>query len=237
MIEKNEILIDTSFPKTLSQHIYKSLKESIIFGKIKANQRIIDKEIAKQFQVSTTPVREAILMLRTEGLVTIKSHKEVVVKELSVDELKEICEVLNLLESNATALFLEQMGEEDIKNIEQIHSKMAAHCRNEEIEEYCYLNSVIHKKLWEFIPNKFLQKALSDAHVQFQRYSNAQLFAMEQSGVLDRSLIKHEEILNALKNRDKNRLKRLLAQHWGVLLYPPRVEKRVKGYFNLEKSK
>lgn len=230
---------DTSFlgvviPKTLSQSVYKHLKEAIISNNLKAGQKINEKEIAAFFQVSSTPVREAIFMLGAEGLVTIKSHKEVVVKELSHEELKEIFQVLGILESYAVTMAVDNISDEDLKEIEGLQEEMASYCRKTSIEKYCELNRAIHNRLWEFVPNEFLRKTIHSVHDQFQRYSYAQYYALGKSGALKKSFREHEEILEALKTKNKRRLKALLAKHWGSFLRPSSFEKGLKEYLNIE---
>jgi DNA-binding GntR family transcriptional regulator len=223
-------------PKTLSQSVYNHLKESIISNKIKSGQKLHEKEIAELFQVSSTPVREAIFMLGAEGLVTIKSHKEVVVKELSHTELKEIFQVLSVLESYAVSLAVDNISAEDIKEIEELQKAMTSYCKKSSIEKYCELNRAIHDRLWELVPNEFLKKTLHSVHNQFQRYSYAQYYALGKTGALKRSLKDHEEILDALKTKNKRRLKTLLARHWGSFLRPSSFEKGLKEYLSIDEE-
>lgn len=221
-------------PKTLSQSVYKHLKNSIISNKIKSGQKLHEKEIAALFQVSSTPVREALFMLGAEGLVTIKSHKEVVVKEISHKELKEIFQVLSILESYAVTMAVDNISDEELKEIEELQEEMASYCRKTSIEKYCELNRAIHNRLWELVPNEFLRKTIHSVHDQFQRYSYAQYYALGKTGALKRSLREHEEILEALKTKNKRRLKALLAKHWGSFLRPSSFEKGLKEYLNIE---
>jgi DNA-binding GntR family transcriptional regulator len=221
-------------PKTLSQSVYKHLKDSIISNKIKSGQKLHEKEIAALFQVSSTPVREALFMLGAEGLVTIKSHKEVVVKEISHKELKEIFQVLSILESYAVTMAVDNISDEELKEIEELQEEMASCCRKTSIEKYCELNRAIHNRLWELVPNEFLRKTIHSVHDQFQRYSYAQYYALGKTGALKRSLREHEEILEALKTKNKRRLKALLAKHWGSFLRPSSFEKGLKEYLNIE---
>ena len=223
-----------TIPKTLSQSVYNHLKESIISNKFKSGKKLHEKEIAELFQVSSTPVREAIFMLGAEGLVTIKSHKEVVVKELSHQELKEIFQVLSILESYAVSMAVDNISREDLKEIERLQKEMASFCKKNSIEQYCELNMAIHNRLWERVPNEFLRKTLHNVQNQFQRYSYAQYYALGKTGALKRSLKEHEDILEALKTKNKRRLKALMARHWGSFLRPSSFEKGLKEYLDIE---
>ena len=68
-------------PKTLSESVYNNLRIGIINNEFKAGQRIYEKEVAKSFGVSTTPVREAFLRLSAEGFITIVEDNFTILSE------------------------------------------------------------------------------------------------------------------------------------------------------------
>lgn len=221
-------------PKTLSQSIYNHLKTSIINNKLKANQRINEKEIASFFGVSTTPVREAVLKLGAEGFVNINSHREALVKEISYQELKEIFQVLSVLDCLASTLAADHLSAEELKELEELTAEMESHCHPDGIEKYMSLNIDIHNRIWESLPNRFLRDTLRYVNDQMLRYNYARLYAYHKPGVMERSMNEHREILKALKERDKNRLRTLMLNHWGSLLQPSPFEDGLKEYLNNE---
>jgi DNA-binding GntR family transcriptional regulator len=219
-------------PKTLSQSIYNYLKEAIISHQLKPNQRINEKEIAELFQVSITPVREAVLRLGAEGFVDSNFHREAAVKEVSYQELNEIFQVLSVLDSLAVGLILDAINQEGLKELEGLTKRMERHCHLNSIDKFMDLNVTIHNKIWELLPNKFLQTTLRYINAQTLRYSYAFLQAFRKQGVLKRSLDEHKEILRALKNKDKKKLKGLMSKHWGSLLESSPSESRWKEYLD-----
>lgn len=219
-----------AIPKTLSQSIYKYIKESIINNKLKANERINEKEIASTFGISTTPVREAVLRLSAEGFVTINSHREALVSEISFNELKEIFQVLAHLDSVASSLPFNNLSPEKIEEIEHLTEEMEKHCNRNSIEKYLDLNVDIHKKIWECIPNKFLQSVLLYINNHMLRYNYARFQAFQKPGVLEKSIADHKKILKALKEKDKRKIKSLLLKHWGAILKPSPLEAGLKEY-------
>lgn len=221
-------------PKTLSQSIYSHLKESIFNNELKANQKINEKQIAKLFGVSTTPVREAVLRLGAEGFVTIDSHREAVVKEISYKEIKEIFQVLAILDSLGSSLAIDHMSQEDLEEVEDLTRKMERYCHRDSIEEYMAINIDVHKKIWECIPNAFLQSTLLYINEQMLRYNYARSYAFRKPGTLERSMEEHKEILKALENKDKIRVKNLLLNHWGSFLHPSPFEEGLKEYLSNE---
>lgn len=219
-------------PRTLSESIYIYLKDAIIKNKLKANQRIIDKEIAGLFNVSTTPVREAVLRLSAEGFVTIDSHREAVVKAISYDELKDIFQVMSILDSSAAVMVLDHLSREDIKDLEDLVKEMERNYNKNSLEKYLALNNAMHLMLWERLSNKILRSTLQKINNQMLRYNNARVIVFHKKEVLEKSMNDHREILNAIKAKDKNKLKNLMLKHWEKpnLLSP--FEKGIKEYLN-----
>lgn len=215
-------------PKTLSETIYNHLKEAIIDNKLKADQRINEKEIAARFNVSATPVREAVLKLGAEGFVRSNSHKNAFVKEISYTELKEIFQVLAFLDSLAAPQAVDKLTSADLRTVAGLTSKMERLVSSRSIDKYMSLNNSIHYAIWEAVPNRVLAQTLNTLHEQLLRYSYARIQAFRKPGVLQRSLEEHQQIKAALEEKDKNLLKSLMAAHWGSLLQPSPFEEGLK---------
>ena len=86
-----------SRPPTISETIYLYLKNAIITGELRSKQKIVEKEIASLFNVSQTPVREAIRKLSGEKLLIITARKDIIVAGASWGEVQELYQVVGLL--------------------------------------------------------------------------------------------------------------------------------------------
>lgn len=163
---------------------------------------------------------------------TINSHREAVVKEISYEELMEIFQVLGALDSIGSSLAADNLRPEDLKELEDLTEEMGKHCHLNSLEKYISLNQEIHKKIWEFIPNRFLQATIRYVNDQMLRYSYARLYAFRKTGVVERSLNEHKEIIEALKNKDKKKIKNLMVRHWGSLLQQSPFKEGLKEYLD-----
>ena len=134
-------------PKTLSQSIYEHLKESILNKELEPNQRINEQEIADSFDVSRTPVREAVVRLAAEGFVDIVSHREALVKEVSYKELKEVFQVIGVLDRLAVHLIVDKIDSHELTKLEKLTSKMERHFIMREVEKFLDLNYSIHENV------------------------------------------------------------------------------------------
>jgi len=94
---------------------FKEIKNRILFLDIKPGEKIVENEIAQSLKTSTTPVREALLMLEGEKLVEAHPRLGFVVKKLALKEVDEYFAIRKLLELFAVPLILEQITDDEIK--------------------------------------------------------------------------------------------------------------------------
>jgi DNA-binding GntR family transcriptional regulator len=204
--------------KSLSKPIYDYLKKSIVTNDLKANERINEKEIAQNFGVSRTPVREAIIRLSVEGFVDINYHRESVVKAIPYEELEEILNVISRLDAYAITLVADKISSKDITQIENLTSKMGKYVEIENAQKFFDINFILHQKIWDNLPEGFLRSTLECAAAQIQRYTINPLISEEQTVMIQKSAYAaHKKIATALKARDKEKLSHLIGKHW---IYP-----------------
>lgn len=99
-------------PRTISGAVAARLRQEIIAGELPANTRLRQVEIARRLGVSTTPVREALRDLATEGLITLDAHRGAVVKQLDHAELVEIQSLTRILDAEAMRRVAQMGGDE-----------------------------------------------------------------------------------------------------------------------------
>lgn len=202
-------------PDTLSQSIYKYLKESIQKNKIKAKQRINEKEIADMFKVSRTPVREAIFQLAADGFVEMDYHRGALVKDLSLKEIKDIYQVIASLDALGMQLIdLDNFEERTLEKLQLFQSRIKSAFNKKDLDKYVDINIEFHENIWQHIPNIFLHEVLYICITQITRYIFLLNCFFEDPENLAKTLAAHKEIIEALKKKDRRKLKTVSSQHW-----------------------
>ncbi|WP_027092297.1 GntR family transcriptional regulator [Cohnella thermotolerans] len=110
----------TRNPTSLSEHVYLSLKRKILKGDLPPGHRLLVLDIAKTFDVSQAPVREALERLKQEGLIVGKMNKGSAVSEITLKEIRDIYELRQLIEGHALRAAMSKMTPEDIGYLERI---------------------------------------------------------------------------------------------------------------------
>jgi DNA-binding GntR family transcriptional regulator len=202
-------------PETISEAIYKYLKKAIIEGVLKPNQRVQEKEVAQLFGVSTTPAREAFQRLSAEKYLTIDARKEVHVVSATAKEIKEVFEVVRILDACATRKAVKKLSDEDIKDLREMTEALGELFKQQKIGPYVKQNLKIHFRIWEKCGNSFLYQTLVNLGEKFTFYSN-QIFAIiDNPSFFKSSFGDHAELMKALEKRDAERAEQIISTHWG----------------------
>lgn len=195
--------------RTLAETIYNYLKEGITSGKIKANQRIRETNIASYFNVSKTPVREAFTRLAGEGLITISSHKEVTVRKLSYKELMDIYYTMGCIDEIGIKLAFNQASDRMIKEIEKNLDNLKNLSKEKRIEAWLDADEKIFLKICELSGNEFLYQVRKMINAQLGRYRPMRVFLFAAPEAIKYLIHEFEVILEALRSKDKRRIENI----------------------------
>jgi len=217
---------DNNFPKTLSESVYERIKTAIFHNELKAGQRIYEKDVAKIYKVSTTPVREAFLRLKAEGYITIDAYRRASVKAVSIRELEDIFAVLASMDVWAIGQVADHMDAQGMQDIEKIIGRMEQVCKPFCINDYLDLNRALHHKIWDFLPNEVLKTTLHSLHDQLLRYNYAHYLVFQDPNIMQSSLEAYKKIVKALAEKDKDKLQNLIKLHWSFLVQQRHMKKK-----------
>ena len=206
-------------PATFSEIVFRHLKKAIIEGDLKPGQRVQEKEIARLFNVSTTPTREAFQRLAAEEYLTINARKEVSVASLSVQRIKEVFEVVRTLDLLATTKALAHLKTADIDELKRMNQDLERIFEQKNITSYIRQNLKVHYRIWRDCGNAFLFKSLVDLGDKFFFYSS-QIFAkIEDPEHFRKSIREHVDLVKAIEKRDVPTIERIVISHWGGVGY------------------
>jgi DNA-binding GntR family transcriptional regulator len=110
-------MILTAAPGTTAQHALDSLRRAIVAGDLRPGQRVLQEDIADGLGVSVAPVREALRVLEQEGQVTYRPRRGYFVTELRIEDLTEIYELREVLEARAARRALPTLDEDALERI------------------------------------------------------------------------------------------------------------------------
>lgn len=213
-----EDLKNFEVPKTVGETLYEHLKEAIITGQLAAGQRLQEREIARKFNVSATPVREAFRRLSAENFLTINLRREIMVVEIDEKKAKEMFLVFSHLDLLASRLAVEKIREKNIQRLEALTEKLKGFYQEGKIEEYMKMDLHIHRQIWELSGNSFLTQTLLDLSEKYAFYCN-NIISQSDDPASYLLVEDHQNLISAILQRDSEKLETILKSHWGKNLF------------------
>ncbi|WP_143750790.1 GntR family transcriptional regulator [Clostridium merdae] len=202
--------VDFTQRRPFSEIIYSALRDAIIDGTFPLGERINEKSLADQLNISRTPVRRAIDRLNKEGLVESVPNYGVIVNNISLRSIKEIYRIRKSLEVVLFDVFYEVMTEEDLQHLGDSCEKMMQAEEAEQIEEVFHWFSEYNDYVMQVVRMPrltLLLEQLSEYLKNFRKYS----FYSKERRL--RAIQEHSKILECLRCRDRDALAKEVEQH------------------------
>ncbi|WP_136069297.1 GntR family transcriptional regulator [Modicisalibacter radicis] len=188
------------------------LREHIVMDHFQPGQRLPERTLAEELQVSRTPLREALKILAAEGLVEILPNRGAVVADVSPSDMQEKAYVLSVLEQAAAELACARATDRDIAEFQALHYEMKAAFIRGDRQNYFRINQEIHNRIVALSGNASL--------IEMHGYLCRQLYRVrylsnEKSEKWTTAMAEHEAIMAALEARDATRMGEELRNHLG----------------------
>jgi len=196
--------------KSLHDEVVSRLRDLIVGGELPSGTRINERLLCERFAISRTPLREALKVLASEGLVELTPNRGATVADFTVDDVDEMFPVMGALEALAGELACARVTEAELAEIRALHYRMLAHYQKGELLDYFHLNQKIHEQILAAARNPTLSgiyRSLAG------RVSPARYRANMSRARWAQAVEEHEKILRALENRNAVDLSRLLKEH------------------------
>ena len=197
-----------------SDDVYERLREAIVTGRARPNERLIEAELAERLQVSRTPVRESLQRLAAEGLVVSRRRGWVVLEHTST-EIREIYEARAALEGYCARLAAERATEAQLKEIASLHRGDPKRILKSSRQHLVEVNERFHDAIVAAAQNERLADMIRRNRTFYFTFRIAQLYSDEEA---DASIAGHLAIVRALLQRDSNRAERAMRAHINLAL-------------------
>ncbi|MCI5896939.1 MAG: GntR family transcriptional regulator [Sutterella sp.] len=146
--------------KTLVSEATRVLEEMVLSGKLKVGARLKELELEKELGISRTPLREALVILESQGLIVNYPHKGRFVKKINIREIEEVCEVRIALEGLAVRLAHKHVKQKDIEDLKKILDRMEQAMISKNSTEFIDCHEQFHATLIALSGNSWLEREL-----------------------------------------------------------------------------
>ena len=194
----------------LYQEVAELLRQRIYAHELAPGTWIDEQALADTFGISRTPMREALKVLASEGLVRLEPRRGCYVAELSEQDLDEIFPVMALLEARVAFEAAGKATDADLLRLAALHEALEQHAAANDADHFFEANQAFHNALQEIAGNRWLKQMIDDARrvIKLTRRDSLRL-----DGRLKQSLAEHRAILKALRARDADAAGRAMHEH------------------------
>jgi len=196
--------------RPLYEDVAERLREQIFAHELAPGSWLDEQSLALAFGISRTPMREAIKVLASEGLVTTKMNKGAYVTEVERRDLEQIFTVLSLLEAEAAKETALRATEAELTQLDDLHHRLEKAAADRDLEQFFEINVRFHEKIQQIAANPWMNGVINDLRkvLKLQRRDS-----LSRSGRLLSSLVEHREILQAILKRDPLAAEEAMRKH------------------------
>jgi DNA-binding GntR family transcriptional regulator len=194
--------------RTAHEYVRAVLRRAILNGEVTPGSRLVQAEVAAMLDVSTTPVREALRDLATEGLVQFDPHRGAIVAELSREDVEDIYQIRSILEPLAMRQAVPKISDAMIAQLRKLHQTMLDEPHS---ADWVDRNRVFHMALYETAASPRLAAIIRNLQDASVMYIGASL--THQPGLREEANRDHAVILDALERRDTEAAVNALSEH------------------------
>ena len=196
--------------QSLHDTVTSRLREMIVDGIYPPGSRLPERVLCETFGISRTPLREALKVLASEGLLELAPNRGARVADLTAADVDELFPVMGALEALAGELACAFITETELAEIRALHYQMVLHHKRGERSAYFELNQQIHENIQKAARNPTLIASYNNLSGRIRR---ARYTANISTHRWAQAVNEHKEILEALDTRDGARLAEILKRH------------------------
>ena len=196
--------------RPLYEDVADRLREQIFSKQLPSGSWLDEQSLADQFGISRTPMREAIKVLASEGLVTIKMRRGAYVTEVVRRDLEQIFTVLSLLEGQAAKEAATKATEDELNLLDHLHHRLEKAAADRDLEQFFEINVKFHDLIQEIAGNRWMNNVIGDLRKVLKLHRRDSLTSTDR---LQNSLVEHREILRALLKRDELAAESAMRKH------------------------
>jgi DNA-binding GntR family transcriptional regulator len=197
-------------PTSLHEEVAARLRSMVFDRQLQPGQWIDEMALVEQWQVSRTPLREALKVLASEGLVTLVPRRGCQVVDLSEDDADDLFPVMALLEGRCAFEAVTKATAADIEELKRLHAELERHAAVHDVDGYYRANHTFHSRIQALAANRWLDRSTGDLRTFIRLLRGRQL---NWPGRIDASITEHRSLIAAIEARDAARAERVMHDH------------------------
>lgn len=201
---------------TLREKVYHFFCEELSNDNLLQGSYIDQNEICKKLNISRAPLRDALIQLEIEGFVHIQPRRGVLVKKVTLQDIKNAYEVIGTLESSVILAEFAKFEPEHIEKMIELNKELHATLENENFDEYYELNLDFHNVFLDFSENQLLKAIISPIKQRLCDFPR-----MRYNQAWERiNLAEHQRFIDSINAGNREGAASIIKnEHWSFLVH------------------
>ena len=196
--------------RSLVEIIFRQLEGMILSGKIQPGERINESKLSTVLGVSRAPIREALRLLASNGILEVRANRGVFVRDLQINEVEGLYDIRAALDVLAGERAAERIDEEHLQVLNKWMQEMAVCVEANDADAYYRANIAFHEAIVEIAGNANLLSIYEGVCKQMSLFRRISLFL---PGHLRLSLQRHKKIIEAIKSKNRVKAASVMRNH------------------------
>ncbi len=209
----------------ISNGLFFQLQKDILQGKLRAGSKLTEQRICEQYDVSRTPVREALRQLEMDGLIENIPNRGAFVIGFSERDIDDMYELRKSYEMQAVKWAIERITKEEMEELEETFEFMEFYTMKKDIEKMLNINIGFHQLIYKASGNRMLRHMLSSYQIYLKNY---RLHRTYEDDYLESVLEEHRAIFEAFKARDIESGTKAMEKHMNSAIARRMKEKELR---------
>jgi DNA-binding GntR family transcriptional regulator len=193
-----------------SREICDAIEDDVVTGKLPPGTKLDEASLCRRFEVSRTPIREALRFLSERGMVELIRNRGAFVVEMTISQLIEMFEVMAELEGMCGRLCARRITTELSEELRSAHEACCAAKQDDDADRYYYRNEAFHDVIYRSCRNAFLAEQAGALRRRLQAYRRMQLRFPKR---IRDSFDEHQAIVDAIISGDESMAEERLRNH------------------------
>jgi len=214
-VPQDELSVSDAPKVSYAKEALERLRQAIVMGKLRPNQRLVESELAQKLGMSRTPVREALKQLEMQGYLSKLPTGGMIVTDHSPSQIRNLYEVREALETVAIRLACQRATQEQVDRAAEYHTRSLEAIRNRDVNQFIELNSAFHTELLASCGNEQLWSLIQTFRDQFFDRRIVRVFT---AGDWRTMITHHARILEAVRQRNARLAEKAVREHVRIAL-------------------
>ncbi len=187
--------------------ICNQLRNDITFGKFRPGERLSEKLLTQEYNISRASIREIIGQLTSQGYLTVEPNRGAVVTKLSLEDIDITYRILTRCESLAALLAAKNAKGSLIEKLKSCHEEMQNHSNDH--KQWLQLNDVFHELIYANCGSSILTELIYHTRLRIYRYRMVET----NPKIIKTYNGHHDKILSSILNKDQNVAEKWMMDH------------------------